>query len=138
MPLVSIVTSCLNEEGNVAELFQRIKAQFEGRAGYTFEHLFVDNGSTDGTVAEVKKLAAADARVKLIVNARNFGHIRSPLHGMYQAQGEAIIAMASDLQDPPELIDQFLRHWENGFLIAVGVKPHSRETLGMRLVRGSY
>lgn len=138
MKLISIVTSCLNEEGNVAELHRRIKAQFESLNRYEFEHIFVDNGSTDGTVPQVKALAAADSRVKLIVNARNFGHIRSPLHGMYQARGDAVIAMASDLQDPPELIGQFLRHWESGYLIALGVKPRSRETWAMAVLRRVY
>jgi len=111
MTLISIVTSCLNEADNVAELHQRIKAQFAPggpAADFEFEHLYVDNGSTDDTVARVKALAAADPRVKLIVNARNFGHVRSPLHGMYQASGQAVICMASDLQDPPELIGQFV------------------------------
>ncbi|WP_374435399.1 glycosyltransferase family 2 protein [Inhella sp.] len=138
MLLISIVTSCLNEEGNVEELHRRIKAQFDGQSEYDFEHIYVDNGSTDGTVAEVKRLAAADPRVKLIVNARNFGHIRSPLHGMYQAQGAAIIAMASDLQDPPELIRQFLQRWREGHLIVVGVKPSSRETWAMAVLRRLY
>lgn len=138
MKLISIVTSCLNEEGNVAELHQRIKAQFDARGDYEFEHIFLDNGSTDATVERIKLLAAADQRVKLIVNARNFGHVRSPLHGMYQARGDAIIAMASDLQDPPELIAEFLRHWESGYLVAVGVKPRSRETLALALARRLY
>jgi polyisoprenyl-phosphate glycosyltransferase len=141
MHLISIVTSCLNEEDNVVELHQRIKAQFEqpGHAGvYDFEHIYVDNGSTDGTAARVKELAALDPRVKLIVNARNFGHIRSPLHGMYQARGEAIIAMASDLQDPPELIGQFLQRWREGFLVVAGVKPRSRETWTMAVTRRLY
>ncbi len=138
MKLISIVTSCLNEEGNVEELHQRIKAQFLDHPEYEFEHIYVDNGSTDETVARVKEIAARDPRVKLIVNARNFGHIRSPLHGMYQAKGDAVIAMASDLQDPPELIGQFLQHWEAGFLIAVGVKPRSRDTLAMSVFRRLY
>lgn len=141
MTLISIVTSCLNEADNVVELHQRIKAQFEPggpAADFEFEHIFVDNGSTDETVAQVKALAAADPRVKLIVNARNFGHVRSPLHGMYQASGQAIICMASDLQDPPELIGQFVAHWRAGELIALGVKPHSRETWAMAVVRRFY
>jgi polyisoprenyl-phosphate glycosyltransferase len=138
MKLVSIVTSCLNEEGNVAELYRRIRAQFPEDGEYDFEHIFIDNGSTDATAERVKELAAADSRVKLIVNARNFGHIRSPLHGMYQARGDAVIAMASDLQDPPELIGQFLRHWEAGYLVAVGVKPRSRESAAMAVVRRLY
>lgn len=138
MPLISIVTSCLNEAGNVSELHQRIKAQFESQIDYEFEHIFVDNGSTDTTVEEIKRLTALDPRVKLIVNARNFGHIRSPLHGMYQAKGDAIIAMASDLQDPPELIGLFLQHWRSGFLVVVGVKPSSRETWAMAAARRLY
>lgn len=141
MTLISIVTSCLNEADNVVELHQRIKAQFEpgGPADdFEFEHIFVDNGSTDETVARVKTLAAADSRVKLIVNARNFGHVRSPLHGMYEASGQAVIAMASDLQDPPELIGQFVAHWRAGELIALGIKPSSRETWAMAVMRRFY
>jgi polyisoprenyl-phosphate glycosyltransferase len=138
MPLISIVTSCLNEEDNVEELHQRIRAQFEDRPGYDFEHLFVDNGSTDATVQRIKNLAAADSRVKLIVNARNFGHIRSPIHGMYEASGDAVVCMASDLQDPPELINDFLRHWEAGFLIAIGTKPTTKETRSMSILRRLY
>ena len=137
MTLISIVTSCLNEAENVAELHQRIKAQFSPggpAADFAFEHIFLDNGSTDDTVARVKALAAADPRVKLIVNARNFGHVRSPLHGMYQASGQAVICMASDLQDPPELIGEFLAHWRRGELIALGVKPRSRETWAMAVI----
>lgn len=141
MPLISIVTSCLNEEDNVVELHQRIKAQFEGpnaREGFTFEHIYLDNGSTDATAERVKALAAADPRVKLIVNARNFGHVRSPLHGMYQARGDAVIAMASDLQDPPELIGRFIERWREGYQAVVGVKPRSRETWTMALLRRLY
>jgi len=138
MPKISIVTSCLNEEGNIIELYQRIRAQFEGRVGYEFEHIFLDNGSTDNTVREVKALAAIDTRVKLIVNARNFGPIRSAMHGLYQATGDAVISMASDLQDPPELIDKFLKYWEGGYLIAIGVKPTTRETWAMAVVRRTY
>lgn len=141
MTLISIVTSCLNEADNVVELHQRIKAQFDAggpAADFEFEHIYVDNGSTDATVAQVKALAAADPRVKLIVNARNFGHVRSPLHGMYQASGQAVICMASDLQDPPELIAQFVARWRAGELIVLGVKPHSRETWAMAALRRAY
>lgn len=138
MKLISVVTPCMNEQDNVLELHRRIKAQFERYEQYTFEHIFIDNNSTDNTVALIRQLAAADPRVKLIVNARNFGHIRSPLHGMYQAYGHAVIMMASDLQDPPELIGKFIEHWEAGYLIAVGVKPTSRETWAMAAARRAY
>lgn len=138
MKLISVVTQCFNEEENVEELYRRIKAQFEGRPGYRYEHIYIDNASTDRTVEVVKRLAAADPNVKLIVNARNFGHIRSPLHAILQARGDAIVSMASDLQDPPELIGKFIAKWEAGYKIAIGVKPHSRETFGMKIVRGLY
>ena len=138
MKLISVVTSCLNEEDNVVVLHERIRAQFEGREGYAFEHIFIDNGSTDSTVERVKSMAKADSRVKLIVNARNFGHVRSPLHAMFQAKGDAVVMMASDLQDPPELIGEFIRRWEAGYLIAVGIKPRSSETLVMGMARRIY
>ena len=114
MKLISVVTPCYNEEDNVEELHRRIQAAFDQLPGYTFEHIYIDNASTDGTVAAVKRLAAADPTIKLIVNARNFGHIRSPMHAMLQARGEAVINMCSDLQDPPERIPEFVRAWEAG------------------------
>lgn len=138
MKLVSVVTACFNEEDNVDELYRRIQLQFAQLPNYRYEHIFIDNASTDRTVDKVKVLAARDPRVKLIVNARNFGHIRSPLHGVLQASGDAIIAMASDLQDPPELIPQFLARWEAGFRVAVGVKPTSKETFALALARRLY
>jgi len=138
MKLISVVTQCYNEEDNVTELYERIKAQFAGREGYCYEHIFIDNASSDRTVEVIKILAARDPNVRLIVNARNFGHIRSPLHAILQARGDAIISMASDLQDPPELIGQFIDKWEAGYRIAVGVKPSTRETLLMAMVRKLY
>lgn len=138
MKLVSVVTQCFNEEDNVDELYRRIKAQFENRLGYEYEHIFIDNASTDRTVEVIKNLARQDSRVKLIVNARNFGHIRSPLHAILQARGDAIVSMASDLQDPPELIDTFITRWEAGFKIVVGVKPSAQETLAMSMIRSLY
>jgi glycosyltransferase involved in cell wall biosynthesis len=128
----------MNEEENVVELHERIKAQFDGLTGYSFEHILIDNASTDGTVQKIKELAARDKRVKLIVNTRNFGHIRSPLHAVLEAKGDAIISMASDLQDPPELIPQFIAKWEAGYKAVLGVKPSGRETFLMAMVRGAY
>ena len=96
-------------------------------AGYAYEHLFIDNCSKDGTPAALKELAAADPRGKVIFNARNFGHIRSPIHGILQADGDAVIGMAADFQDPPALIPQFLRHWEAGSKVVLGVKESADE-----------
>jgi glycosyltransferase involved in cell wall biosynthesis len=100
--------------------------------------LFVDNASTDGTVAKIKALIAHDPRVKLIVNARNFGHLRSPFHGMLQAAGDCVIVLASDLQDPPELIPEFLAQWERGASMVLGKKKTSEESAAFFALRGFY
>jgi len=127
MKKISIVTPCYNEEGNVQELYDRIKAAMQG-LDYEYEHIFIDNASADRTVELLRGLAARDSRVKVILNTRNFGHIRSPYYGLLQATGEAVIGMASDLQDPPERIPEFIKKWEEGFKIVVGVKTKSQES----------
>lgn len=136
--LISIVTPCYNEEGNVDELHRRILAQMDSFPQYDFEHIYIDNASTDGTVTAIRRLASADSRVKAIVNNRNFGIIRSSNHGLLQAQGDAIINMASDMQEPPELIGEFVRQWEQGYKVVVGVKPDSHETAPMFALRRLY
>jgi glycosyltransferase involved in cell wall biosynthesis len=136
--LISVVTPCFNEEGNVEELHRRIAAQFDKLPDYDFEHIYIDNASTDGTAAAIRRLASADSRVKAIFNTRNFGHIRSPIHAILQAKGAAVISMASDLQDPPELIPDFVRQWEAGFKVVAGVKPRSKETPLMFALRKLY
>jgi polyisoprenyl-phosphate glycosyltransferase len=137
-PLVSVLTPCFNEEDNVEPLYERIKAAFAQLPGVRYQHVFIDNASTDGTVERIKKIASTDRAVKLIVNNRNFGHIRSPLHAFYEVPGEAVIVMASDLQDPPELIPQFVRKWQAGFRVVIGVKPKSKETFVMAHLRRAY
>lgn len=133
--LISIVTPCYNEEGNVGDLYQQVKAIFETLPAYRYEHIFIDNSSRDKTVNELKMLAEYDRNVKVIVNSRNFGHIRSPYYALLQAKGDAIISLVADLQDPPELIRDFLKKWEEGFKIVIGVKPKSQESKLMFLVR---
>lgn len=136
--MISIVTPCYNEEDNVVDLHRRIMEQMASLPDFEYEHLFIDNASTDRTVEVVKKIARSDSRVRLIVNNRNFGHIRSPMHAVLSAAGDAVVTMASDLQDPPELIPSFIAHWESGFKVVVGVKPASRETWSMWMVRRLY
>jgi polyisoprenyl-phosphate glycosyltransferase len=138
MKFVSVVVGCFNEEGNVRELYTRIRTVFDAIGKYRWELIFADNASQDGTLAILRELAASDRRVKVIVNWRNFGHIRSPYHALLQARGDAVIAMASDLQDPPELIADFLKEWENGIPVVLGVKKSSREPKLMYLVRTGY
>lgn len=138
MFLISIITPCFNEEENVDELHRRIAAQFVDIPDCDYEHIFIDNASTDGTVAAIRRLASADSRVKAILNSRNFGHIRSPMHALLQARGDAIITMASDLQDPPELIPAFIAKWREGFRVVAGVKPQSQESAAMSFIRRAY
>jgi polyisoprenyl-phosphate glycosyltransferase len=136
--LISIVMPCFNEEDNVREAYERVSRFFAGLPSYDYEHIFIDNASTDRTVPILKEIAGRDKRVKIIVNTRNFGHIRSPFHGLLQASGEAVILMVSDLQDPPEMISEFLRKWEEGYKIVVGVKKGSEEAKPMYALRKLY
>lgn len=135
--LISIVTPCYNELDNIEELYRRISTVMSS-IPYDYEHIFIDNASTDGTVFKIKGLAAADDRVKLIVNARNFGHIRSPYYAIMQSRGDACVLIASDLQDPPEMILDFVKKWEEGFKIVLAVKPQSDESRLMFLIRKIY
>ena len=137
MKKISIVTPCYNEEDNVKELYERIKAAMQG-LDYEYEHIFIDNASVDRTVELLRGMAAQDSHGKVILNTRNFGHIRSPYHGLLQATGEAVIGMASDLQDPPEWIPEFLKKWEQGYKIVVGVKTHSQESGLFYFMRTMY
>ncbi len=127
MKLISIMSPCFNERDNVEELHARVKSVMEKLPDYDYEHIFIDNCSTDGTVDVLRQLAAADKRVKVILNARNFGHVRSPFHGLLQARGDAVICLASDLQDPPELIAEFMKKWEAGYKVVIGIKTGSKE-----------
>jgi len=136
--LISVVTPCYNEEANVDELHARIKAVFDRFPQYRYEHIFIDNASKDGTHSKLRELASRDPNVKVILNVRNFGHIRSPMHGLMQAHGDAVILMVSDLQDPPEMIADFLEKWEAGYKVVLGVKIESEETPLMFAIRSAY
>jgi glycosyltransferase involved in cell wall biosynthesis len=135
---ISVVTPCYNEEENVFEVYQQVKAVFDSLPQFEYEHIFIDNCSKDKTVEELRKIAANDKNVKVIINARNFGHIRSPYHGLMKATGDAVISIVADLQDPPNMIREFLEHWENGFKIVVGIKAQSEESWLFFHVRKMY
>jgi glycosyltransferase involved in cell wall biosynthesis len=128
MKLISVVTPCYNEEENIQEIYGRVKNVFEALDGYVYEHIFIDNASKDRTVDILKNIAMHDKRVKIIVNARNFGHIRSPYHALLQAKGDAVISIVADFQDPPEMITDFIKKWEDGYKIVIGVKEKSEES----------
>lgn len=138
MKLLSVITPCFNEEANVTELHARVRAAMAALEGFTYEHIFIDNASTDRTVAILKDIASGDPNVKLIVNARNFGHIRSPMHAILQAKGDAVICIVADLQDPPELIPELVKRWQDGFATVLCIKRSSQEDPLMFWLRRSY
>jgi polyisoprenyl-phosphate glycosyltransferase len=137
MKKISIVTPCYNEEENVEEVYTRIKETMQ-RSGYEYEHIFIDNASTDRTKEIITSIITNDKRVRAIVNTRNFGHIRSPYYGLLQAKGDAVIILASDLQDPPERIIDFIRKWEEGYKTVIGVKTKSQESGLFYFLRTTY
>lgn len=124
--IITIVSPTYNEEENVLLFYSRVNEVIKNILNYQFEFLFIDNASTDETAYILKDLAKQDKKIKVILNTRNFGHIRSPYWGIIQSQGDATIYLASDLQDPPELIPQFIDAWEKGFKVVLGVKPESK------------
>lgn len=138
MKTISIYTPCYNEELNVRELYERVRAVMAKLGKYRYEHIFIDNASQDKTLDVLKAIAAEDRNVKVIRNTRNFGHIRSPMHAFHQAVGDAVIGLAADLQDPPEMIEDMLRHWENGVPVVIGVKVSSDENPLMYRIRTRY
>jgi glycosyltransferase involved in cell wall biosynthesis len=120
-PDISVVIPCYNEEENAASICAAAIAQLEP-LGVSFEIIFIDNASSDQTVPIVRQLCTADSRVRLIVNTRNFGQMRSPTHAIYQARGRAIIGLCADFQDPPEMIPRFIERWHAGVDIVLGVR----------------
>jgi glycosyltransferase involved in cell wall biosynthesis len=138
MKTISVITACFNEVDNVEELYRRVRGAIAKVGRYRYEHIFIDNASTDGTVAVLKRIAAGDSNVKIIVNARNVGHIRSPMHAFRQATGDCVVSLVADLQDPPEMIVDMIREWENGYSMVLGIKRSSEENSLMFWVRKKY
>jgi glycosyltransferase involved in cell wall biosynthesis len=135
---ISIVSGCFNEAENIEEFVSRVRASVEKLPGYSYEIIIIDNASSDGTQAILARLAADEPRLKVILNARNFGAVRSGYHALLQAKGDAVIAMASDLQDPPELIPDFIAKWEGGSKVVLAVKTGSKEARIFYLLRTVY
>lgn len=138
MKTISVVTPCYNEEDNVEECYNRVRAAILQLGRYRYEHIFVDNASRDNTVAILRRLAAKDRNVKIIVNTRNFGHIRSPFHAFLQARGDAVMGLVADLQDPPELIPELVAKWEEGYPMVLCLKTSSQENPIMFKIRTAY
>jgi glycosyltransferase involved in cell wall biosynthesis len=131
---ISIVTPTFNEELNIEKLCDLISEEMK-KLNYEYEHIVIDNSSTDSTVSILRKKALIDKNLKVIINSRNFGHIKSPVHGILQASGEAVILMTSDFQDPVSLISIYLKEWEKGHKVVMAQKISSDENSKMNFLR---
>lgn len=135
---ICVVTPCYNEEDNVILLYEAVKSEFSKLPQYTYSHLFIDNDSKDKTPQILRELASRDKNVKVILNARNFGQLRSPFHAMLSAPGDAVITMCADFQDPPDMIPLFLEKWEEGNKTVIGIKTKSKENPFIFFLRKRY
>ncbi|MBQ1423583.1 MAG: glycosyltransferase family 2 protein, partial [Lachnospiraceae bacterium] len=127
---ISIVIPCYNEQDNVGPISEAVRAQFADvplLQKYDWEIIFMDNDSRDATRDRIRELCAADKHIKAIFNAKNFGQFNSPYYGMLQTDGDATMLMAADFQDPPELIEQYVAGWEEGYKIVIGIKEQSSD-----------
>lgn len=136
--LISVTAGCYNEAGNLREFYDRVVGVFAKLPDYDYEIIIADNRSTDGSRELLRKIAAGDRKFKVILNSNNFGHVRSPYNCLLHARGDAAIAMAADLQDPPEVIARLVEQWAAGYQVVVAAKPQSRENPLMRSVRKFY
>lgn len=136
--LISIVTGCYNEEGNLQEFYDRVTQAMDRLPGFSREIIIADNCSTDGSRELLRRLAAADPSCRVILNANNFGPIRSGYNAFMQARGDAVVLMSSDLQDPPELIVEMAHKWQEGFQAVVAIKSQSEENKGLFRARRLY
>jgi glycosyltransferase involved in cell wall biosynthesis len=135
---ITILSPTFNEEENILDFYKKLKGITKSIKNYSFDILIIDNCSEDNTVTILEKLAKKDKNLKVIINSRNFGHIRSPFYGMLQIDSDAMIYLASDFQDPPELIIDFINNWESGYDIVLGSKPQSKTSFLMHFFRKIY
>jgi glycosyltransferase involved in cell wall biosynthesis len=135
---ISIVSGCFNEEGNLQEFYDRLIKVMAGFPQYSYEIIIADNCSTDGSRDILRRIAAMDKKFKVILNANNFGPIRSGYNAFLQASGNAVVLVSSDLQDPPELIGDLIRKWQDGYPVVAAIKSRSRDNSPMLLVRRFY
>lgn len=131
---ISVVIPCLNEEANARAIYEAVKTELE-QAAQSFEIIFIDNASTDRTVEILRGLCASDSRVRVILNNRNYGQMRSPTYGIYQATGRAVIAMCADFQDSPNLIPAFIARWRLGTKIVLGVRQSEKSSFLLGMAR---
>tara|TARA_B100000686_G_C16803326_1_gene987846 strand:+ start:3136 stop:4059 length:924 start_codon:yes stop_codon:yes gene_type:complete len=135
--LVSVVTSCFNEESNLQEFIDRTIVCLKN-INCDFELIISDNASTDNSLAILRDNAEKEKRIKVIINNNNYGPHRSPVYGFYQASGDAVIMLASDLQDPPELIPHFVERWLNGEPVVLGTYKNRTDGFFKKCLRAIF
>jgi len=133
-----IVAPCFNEKGNITELYHQIKDIFNTLGNYEFTLLFIDNCSTDGTRDEIEKICQDDQRIKAIFNSRNFGHIRSPFYAILQAGGDAVITVVTDLEVSSQIILDYIKKWEEGNDLVLGIKESEESGILLRFCRNVF
>nr|WP_296441436.1 glycosyltransferase [uncultured Acetatifactor sp.] len=139
MKKISILIPCYNEEENVVPMSEAVVDTLEKELpDYDYELLFIDNDSKDDTRPLLRKICAKNAKIKAIFNAKNFGQFNSPYYGILQTSGDCVISMVCDFQDPIELIPQYVKEWEKGYKIVIGIKTSSKENPIMYFLRGIY
>ena len=139
MKKISVLIPCYNEAENVGPISRAVTEILEKELPqYDYELVFIDNDSTDGTRDIIRGLCADNPRIKAILNARNFGQFNSPYYGMLQVTGDCVIEMVSDFQDPVEMIPKYIREWEKGYKIVIGIKTSSKENRLMYWLRSCY
>ena len=135
MKKISIVTPVCNEEENIADIVQSIRDIMQEYNSLVYEHIFIDNSSTDKTVNFLREICLKDKNVKVIINRRNFGYLRSTFYAIKQSTGDSVILISADLQDPPYLIKDFISHWLEGKKIILGKKKSSDEGYLLTLIK---
>lgn len=139
MKKLSILIPCYNEEENVRPISQAVVEILEKELSqYDYELVFIDNDSTDQTRPILRELCQENPKIKAIFNAKNFGQFNSPYHGMLQVTGDCVITMVADFQDPVEMIPKYVKEWENGYKIVIGIKTSSKESRIMYFLRSCY
>jgi len=137
--LISIITPTYNEELNIKKLIVEIENIMKSFADkYDYEHIIIDNNSKDETIKILKENAKINDKIKIIINSRNFGQVRSVFYGVIQATGDAAILMNSDFQDPIELIPKYIKSWEERNLITMGQKILTNESFIIKVIRKIY
>jgi glycosyltransferase involved in cell wall biosynthesis len=136
--IISIATSCYDEVDNIKPFYERLSKALKKIDHYDYEIIISDNNSSDGTQNELRRLALNDKRFKVIFNLVNYGHIKSPFNSIKNSKGDCIVVIASDLEDPPELILEFVKKWELGFKVVAAVRTGSDEPGLTKFLRAFY